>query len=72
MYIYPTPTAGQAGHTLASWTVADLDTEMAHLRARGVNFEDYDLPGLKTTDGVAEWGRVRGAWFKTAKATSLG
>ena len=24
------------------------------LRARGVVFEDYDLPGLKTVNGIAE------------------
>jgi catechol 2,3-dioxygenase-like lactoylglutathione lyase family enzyme len=71
-YIYPTPTAGQASHTLASWRVADLDVEMTDMRARGISFEEYDLPGLKTVDGIAEWGRVRGAWFKDSEGNTLG
>jgi catechol 2,3-dioxygenase-like lactoylglutathione lyase family enzyme len=71
-YIYPTPTAGQASHTLASWRVGDLDVEMTDMRARGIRFEEYDLPGLKTVDGIAEWGRVRGAWFKDSEGNTLG
>ncbi|MFJ5234586.1 VOC family protein [Kitasatospora sp. NPDC088391] len=62
--MYETPYGGQAGHTLASWKVADLDAEMAGLRGRGVVFEEYDLPGLKTLDGVAEADGMRAAWFK--------
>ncbi|RKE19181.1 VOC family protein [Streptomyces sp. TLI_171] len=62
--MYETPYGGQAGHTLASWKVADLDAEMTELRARGVVFEEYDLPGLKTLDGVAENDGMRAAWFK--------
>ncbi|MFD8594025.1 VOC family protein [Kitasatospora sp. NPDC059646] len=62
--MYETPYGGQAGHTLASWKVADLDAEMAELRGRGVVFEEYDLPGLKTVNGVAEDDGMRAAWFK--------
>ncbi|OKJ06043.1 VOC family protein [Kitasatospora sp. CB01950] len=62
--MYRTPYGGQAGHTLASWKVADLDAEMTELRGRGVVFEEYDLPGLKTLDGVAENDGMRAAWFK--------
>jgi hypothetical protein len=39
----------------ASWQVSDLGAETAERRARGVTFEDYDLRGLKTVGGVAEW-----------------
>jgi catechol 2,3-dioxygenase-like lactoylglutathione lyase family enzyme len=72
LYVYPTRNAGQAAHTLAAWRVTDLDAEMADLRARGLTFEEYDLPGLKTVDGVAEWGRLRGAWFKDSEGNILG
>jgi catechol 2,3-dioxygenase-like lactoylglutathione lyase family enzyme len=44
IYIYPPQSAGQATHTLASWRVRDLTSEIAGLRARGVTFEEYDLP----------------------------
>jgi catechol 2,3-dioxygenase-like lactoylglutathione lyase family enzyme len=61
---YETDYAGKAGHTLAGFFVEDLDAAMAALRERGVTFEEYDLPGLKTVDGVAELDGERGAWFK--------
>ncbi|TYC23459.1 VOC family protein [Micromonospora sp. MP36] len=71
-FIYPTSNAGQAPHTLAAWLVADLDAEMADLRGRGVTFEEYDLPGLKTVNGVAEVATMRAAWFKDSEGNILG
>lgn len=71
-FIYPTANAGQAPHTLAAWIVADLDAEMADLRGRGVTFEEYDVPGLKTVNGVAELVTMRGAWFKDSEGNILG
>jgi hypothetical protein len=37
---------------------------MVGLRARGVEFEEYDLPGIKTIEGVFEFAGYRAAWFK--------
>lgn len=71
-FVYPTSNAGQAPHTLAAWLVADLDAEMAELRGRGVTFEEYDLPGLKTVNGVAELASMRGAWFRDSEGNILG
>jgi len=69
--LYETPYGGQAGHTLASWKVGDLDAEMKELRSKGVTFEDYDLPEIKTVDGVAESDTMRGAWFKDSEGNIL-
>jgi hypothetical protein len=46
--------------------IDDLNKVMAHLRSKGVKFEEYDIPemGLKTVNGVAMIGNNRGAWFK--------
>src|SRR5690348_2945483 len=49
--------------TQAAWRVADLEKELATLRSRGVEIQEYDLPGLKTVDGVADIGFARMAWF---------
>jgi catechol 2,3-dioxygenase-like lactoylglutathione lyase family enzyme len=49
--------------TQAAWRVADLDKELATLRSRGVEIQEYDLPGLKTEHGVADIGFARMAWF---------
>jgi catechol 2,3-dioxygenase-like lactoylglutathione lyase family enzyme len=69
--LYATPSGGQAAHTLAAFVVTDLDAEMTDLRGRGITFEEYDLPGLKTVDGVAENGGMRGAWFKDSEGNVI-
>ncbi|MFI6154978.1 VOC family protein [Kitasatospora sp. NPDC051170] len=70
--MYETPSGGQAAHTLASFKVADLDAEMAALRGRGITFEDYDFPGLKTENGVATGSNgLRAAWFKDSEGNIL-
>jgi catechol 2,3-dioxygenase-like lactoylglutathione lyase family enzyme len=74
--------AGEAtgGHTQMGWEVADLESTVAELRSRGVVFEEYDLPGLKTVDGIAEIdgnypskGRGEHAvWFRDSEGNLLG
>jgi len=64
LLVYPSQFAGTAKSTSMSFEVADLETSVEELRGRGVVFEDYDMPGLKTVDGIAEVQGVKGAWFK--------
>jgi catechol 2,3-dioxygenase-like lactoylglutathione lyase family enzyme len=68
-------------HTQMAWEVDDLDAVMSELRRRGVGFEDVDLPGLRTVDGIAEVvgnypsaGGVgeRAAWFRDSEGNLLG
>jgi catechol 2,3-dioxygenase-like lactoylglutathione lyase family enzyme len=40
--------------TQMGWEVDDLDTVVARLRQRGVTFEEVDVPGLRTKDGIAD------------------
>jgi catechol-2,3-dioxygenase len=58
--------------TKASWRVADLATEVAGLRARGVELAEYDEPGLKTVDGVADVGFALSAWFVDPGGNTIG
>jgi catechol 2,3-dioxygenase-like lactoylglutathione lyase family enzyme len=46
--------ASSGPHTQMAWEVVDIETTVAALRMRGVVFEEYDLPGLKTVNGIAE------------------
>ena len=62
--VYVTEAAGSATHTLGSFVVEDIQATAAALRARGVTFEEYDLPGLKTVEGIAQLGPDKVAWFK--------
>ena len=62
--VYVSEFAGSTRSTAAGFDVADLDEAMTQLRGRGITFEDYDQGALKTSDGVAAIGGIRGAWFK--------
>jgi hypothetical protein len=69
--LYPTEFAGTAQHTLGAFMVADVEAAVAELRGKGVSFEEYDLPGLKTVNGIAELGGSKGAWFKDPEGNIL-
>jgi catechol 2,3-dioxygenase-like lactoylglutathione lyase family enzyme len=70
--LYPTQFAGTAQHTLGGFIVNDVEAAVAELRARGVSFEQYDMPGLKTdADGIAELEGEKAAWFKDPEGNIL-
>jgi catechol-2,3-dioxygenase len=58
--------------TKASWRVDDIVSEVAELRARGVEVLEYDEPGLKTVDGVADVGFALSAWIADPSGNTLG
>jgi catechol 2,3-dioxygenase-like lactoylglutathione lyase family enzyme len=58
--------------TQASWQVKDIRSEVTELRARGVKVEDYDMPGLKTEDGIADIGFAWAAWIVDPGGNALG
>jgi catechol 2,3-dioxygenase-like lactoylglutathione lyase family enzyme len=62
--VYPSQFAGTSQATSITFDVADFDVTMKDLREKGITFEEYDLPYLKTVDGVAEMAGMKGAWFK--------
>jgi catechol-2,3-dioxygenase len=64
--------AGRSPATLAGWFVDDLDATMDELAARGVRFERYDQPGIKTDErGVFDAGRFRAVWVKDPDGNTL-
>ena len=63
--VYRSEFAGTAKSTCMRFEVEDVESAVRQLRARGIVFEEYDLPGVKTVDGIAEHeSGARGAWFK--------
>ena len=64
--------ATKADHTVASFHVEDFEAAFNGLKAKGVTFEEYDQPGLKTENGVVTMGNVTLAWFKDTEGNILG
>jgi catechol 2,3-dioxygenase-like lactoylglutathione lyase family enzyme len=64
VFVYASQFAGTNQSTYLAFDVDDVVSTVQELRGRGVTFEDYDLPGLKTVDGIAEIEGERAAWFK--------
>ncbi len=69
--LYETQFAGKAPNTLMGFTSNDVEADVKALRERGVVFEEYDMPGLKTENGIARMGDYMGAWFKDSEGNIL-
>ena len=70
-FLYPTPNAGTSKASQAFWQVDDVEREVAELKKRGVKFEEYDMPGMKTVNGIATAGGGKAAWFKDTEGNTL-
>lgn len=70
--LYPTPNPNRGGHTQMGIAVKDAEDAVKVLRGRGVKFEEYDLPGLKTVNGIADTAGGRAAWFKDTEGNMIG
>ena len=69
--LFPKEEGTKAEHTAVSFEVFDIAASVRELEAHGVRFEDYDLPGLKTTDHVCVLGAEKTAWFKDTEGNYL-
>jgi len=71
VFMYPTPNAGTSRASQAFWEVADVEAEVDALRRNGVVFEEYDMPGMKTENGILTAGGAKTAWFKDTEGNIL-
>jgi catechol 2,3-dioxygenase-like lactoylglutathione lyase family enzyme len=71
LMVYRSGYAGTAKSTVFALETGNLARDMSLLRERGVTFLDYDFPGLKTVDGVAELGGQKAAWFEDSEGNIL-
>jgi catechol 2,3-dioxygenase-like lactoylglutathione lyase family enzyme len=74
LHIYLSPEhAGKSTATLASWGVDDIERVVEELTKRGVTFEQYDEPGLKTDEkGIATFeGAAKVAYFRDPDGNTL-
>jgi predicted enzyme related to lactoylglutathione lyase len=70
-FLYPTPNAGTSKASQAFWQVDDIEAEVAELKARGVVFEEYDYPNMKTVNSIAVGGGAKAAWFKDTEGNIM-
>lgn len=71
VFLYLSAGAGTSQASQLFWQVDDLEAEVATLRQNGVTFEEYDMPGLKTVNGIFTEGGTKAAWFKDTEGNIL-
>ncbi len=67
VFMYPSAGAGTSKASTAFWAVDDVAAEVAELKARGVVFEEYDMPGIQTVNSIATGGGAKTAWFRDSE-----
>ena len=74
LYIYPRG-ATKADNTAASFIVKDVESTVMELRAKGIVFDDVELPGIQMVDQIATMelpsGTMKSAWFKDTEGNIL-
>ena len=71
LFIYPKEDMESAAQTVAGFNVENIEEEVGELKSKGVNFEEYDMPGLKTVEGVADLDGVKSAWFRDSEGNII-
>ena len=71
-FLFQTGGRPSGTHTQMGFRTDDIKSVVAELQGRGVQFEEYDLPSLKTVNGVATRGNVSSAWLKDSEGNLLG
>jgi predicted enzyme related to lactoylglutathione lyase len=71
IFLYRSEGAGTSKASQAFWQVQDVEAEVRELQSRGVRFEEYDLPGMRTVNGIATMGNTKGAWFKDTEGNIM-
>jgi predicted enzyme related to lactoylglutathione lyase len=69
--VFPSSGRPSGTHTQLAIEVEDLEQTVKDLQGKGVKFEEYDTPMLKTVNGVADFGGTKGAWFKDSEGNLI-
>ena len=72
--------AASGTHTQMGWSVDDIEATVADLRARGLEFEQVEMPGITVEDGIAvvpgnypsKGTAERAVWFRDLDGNVLG
>src|SRR2546429_2011237 len=69
--VFPSSGKPSGTHTQMAIEVEDVEGTVKDLQSKGVKFEDIDTPGLKTVNGIADFGGSKGAWFKDSEGNLI-
>jgi catechol 2,3-dioxygenase-like lactoylglutathione lyase family enzyme len=64
LFVYRSQYAGTNKATAVNWVVDDIDDVVRTLKAKGVAFEHYEMPGLTLKGDIHVSGKMKIAWFK--------
>ncbi|HUC95757.1 MAG TPA: VOC family protein [Candidatus Saccharimonadia bacterium] len=65
VHVYPKSDHSPASFTVLNFKVEDIEKVADELLSKGIKFEQYDNPYMKTNEkGIAERGTLKMAWFK--------
>ena len=71
VFMYPSAGAGTSKASTLFWAVDDVVAEVRELKAGGVVFEEYDMPGIKMENSIASAGGAKTAWSKDSEGNIL-
>jgi len=72
LLVYGRPAPNEANHTQVRFWTGDVEADVRDLESRGVTFEDYDFPSLKTVNHVATTAGIgKSAWFKDPDGNTI-
>ena len=71
--VFPSMGRASGDHTQMAFDVDDVEESVRELKSAGIEPEEYDFPGLKTQDGIAERpDGEKSAWFKDSEGNLIG
>jgi catechol 2,3-dioxygenase-like lactoylglutathione lyase family enzyme len=71
VFLYPSRGAGTSRASTAFWSVDDVGKEVEALKAKGIVFEEYDMPGVRMQNSIATGGGAKTAWFKDSEGNIM-
>lgn len=69
--LVPKPEGTKSDYTVMSFEVQGIERVITELEGKGIRFEDYDMPNLKTVNHISSMETEKAAWFKDTEGNFL-
>jgi catechol 2,3-dioxygenase-like lactoylglutathione lyase family enzyme len=71
LQLMPVKDGMHSEHTTLSFEVSGIEKTVQEMESKGVRFQDYDLPDLKTENHICTTGSEKCAWFMDSEHNIL-